>query len=233
MKTIKAGPAERRKLLSGCGLLAGLDATGQEALAAVMFLRAYDPGEILLGQDQPAEGFFVLVRGSVKVLRTGRDGREQVLHVFSAGELCGEVPVFQGRRYPASAVAVGRVRALYVPADRFLEIAEQNPHILLEMLAVLSQRLRRFVDLIDDLSLKEVSARLAKHLLDLRVRAGRDAVELDTAKAVLAARLGTTAETLSRTLKKMQTRRVIAVGGRRIDILDGEALAVLAAGEKL
>ena len=83
--------------------------------------------------------------------------------------------------------------------------------------------------LIDDLSLKEVGARLARHLLDLR-RDGGAAVELDSTKAVLANRLGTIAETLSRTLRKMQDRGLITVAGRRIVLDDVDGLEELAEG---
>jgi len=205
----------------------------RRAVAVVTMLRRYDAGEYLFLQDMPADGFYVIIKGQVRVHRIGNDGREQILHLFGPGELCGEVPVFKGRNYPAGAVAARPTQALYVPAADFRHVGNEHPEVYVEMLAVLSFRLREFVALIDDLSLKEVSARLAKHLLDLHVRSGNPTVELDMTKAVLAAKLGTIAETLSRTLKKMQQRRIIEVDGRAIAILDATALARIAAGEKL
>ena len=202
-------------------------------MAALTVLREYDTGECLFHQEQPANGFHVIVEGRVNVHRVGIDGREQVLHLMGRGDLCGEVPVFEGDCYPAAAKAVGTVRTLYVPRDGFLALSRKQPEILLEILAELSRRLRRFVGLIDDLSLKEVSARLAKYLLDLSVHAQSGEVQLDSTKAMLAARLGTIAETLSRTLKKMQTRKIIDVRGKRVTILDRDALVDLAAGMRL
>ena len=93
--------------------------------------------------------------------------------------------------------------------------------------------MRQFVGLIDDLSLKEVSARLAKYLLDLYAKTHTEIVDLPVTKTTLAASLGTVSETLSRTLKKMQARTIIAVEGRRIHLLDMDTLIDLAAGEKL
>jgi len=170
-----------------------------------------------------------VAEGTVRVFRLAPDGREQILHVFGPGELVGEVPVFQGGRFPACAAADGPAATVFVPADGFLALGRRNPQVLLDLLAVLSQRLRRFVHLIDDLSLKEVGARLARHLLDLR-RDGGAAVELDSTKAVLANRLGTIAETLSRTLRKMQDRGLITVAGRRIVLDDVDGLEELAEG---
>lgn len=202
-------------------------------MAAVSLPRAYEDGEMLFLQGDRAEGFFVVGEGHIRVCRLGRDGREQTLHRLGAGEVCGEVPVFQGGRYPATAMAEGDLTALYVPGDAFLALAEEEPGLLLEMLAVLARRLRRFVDLVDDLALKEISARVAKHLLDLRVRQAGETVRLETAKQALAARLGTVAETLSRTLGKMQKRGIVAVEGRTVRILDRDGLDALAAGAKL
>jgi len=219
--------------LRTCPLFSGLPARDMHALARVMSERSYETGEMLFLQGDRAEGFFVILHGQVKVCRLGQEGREQVLHLMGSGDLCGEVPVFQGGRYPATAVATTRTDALYVPGDKFLETGEANPEIFLEMLAVLSMRLRHFVHLIDDLSLKEVSARVAKHILDLHIREKSARVTLDTTKGVLAARLGTIAETFSRTLKKMQGRGIIRVQGRLIEILNRDALVAIAAGGKL
>jgi len=131
-------------------------------------------------------------------------------------------------------MAVGPVRALCLPREGFLSLGKRHPELLLNMLGVLAVRLRHFVQLVDDLSLKEVSARLAKHILGLSARAGGAAtVELDTTKAMLASRLGTIAATLSRTLAKMQRQGIIRIRGKRITVLDAARLRDLAAGAKV
>jgi CRP/FNR family transcriptional regulator len=219
--------------LTACPLFGGLEESYRRTLAGVMVLREAEKGDYLFFQGDRAEGFYVVVKGKVKVHRLAPDGREQVLHLFGPGEVVGEVPVFQGGNYPACAAAEGRVEALYLPGERFLELGEENPTILMEMLAVLSMRLRKFVGLIDDLSLKEVSARLAKHLLDLRSRAGEDRFRLDSSKTVLASKIGTISATMSRTFAKMQKRGILAVKGEEITVHDPDALLALASGEKL
>ncbi len=233
MKTLRTNLRGRADLLRRCSLFDRLSARDVEEVARVSMLRRYETEEYLFNQDETAHGFYVVAGGRLKVHRTGVDGREQILHMFGAGEICGEVPVFEGEAYPASAVAVDTLETLYVPRKDFLALGKRRPEILLEMLAVLSLRLRRFVHLIDDLSLKEVSARVAKYLLDLHARAETETVQLDSTKATLASRLGTIAETLSRTLRKMQQRKVIDVAGRQITIVDREELIELAAGKRV
>jgi CRP/FNR family transcriptional regulator, dissimilatory nitrate respiration regulator len=225
---------ERVAILRMAPIFAGLADEGARALAEVGSVREYLEGEYLFQQDEQAEGFHIVVGGAVNVHRFGPDGRQQVLHVFEGdGELCGEVPVFEGSTYPAAAVATMLSRTFYLPRNALLEVSRRHPEILLKILATLSLRLRRFVGLIDDLSLKDVSARLAKYLLDLAEKEGTDTVVLTTTKAVLASRLGTIAETISRTFRKLQGREMIDVQGRKITIVDEDGLSDIAAGMKL
>ncbi len=215
-------------------VFAGLAESGLRALAEVSSVREYDDGEYLFQQDEQATGFYILVDGVINVHRFGPDGRQQILHVFDgSGEPCGEVAVFEGGTYPAAAASTGITNTIYLPRDSFLQVARKNPEILLKMIATLSVRLRRFVVLIDDLSLKDVSARLAKHIQELLMQSGGSVVELTTTKTVLASKLGTIAETLSRTLRKMQSRKIIKVDGRKIAVLDEDALDDIAEGMKL
>lgn len=233
MHIIKSNITERAEIILACSIFSGISDTEARAISDFVILREFSAGEYLFLQEDPAEGFYIIVKGRVKIHRIGNDGREQVLHIMGKGDLCGEVPVFQGKHYPASAMALDKVLALFVPADRFIALSKEFPDILIEMLAELSVRLRRFVNLIDDLSLKEVSARLAKYILDLKVREGGDTVQLDSTKTVLAARLGTISETISRTLKKMQNKGIIEVKGSSIKVIDEDMLIELSAGIKL
>ncbi|MFC1746352.1 Crp/Fnr family transcriptional regulator [Candidatus Riflebacteria bacterium] len=225
------------KLLKGiteCGLFTGLSASVQESLIHIVQLRVFKAKEILFLQGDQARGFYIILKGEVKVSRFNAEGREQVLHILGSGETCGEVPVFQGSNYPATTHAVGKTEVLYFSRKRFLELGKEQPELLLGMLAVLSMRLRHFVNLVEDLSLKEVSARLAKHLLALSKKQENTLkIELKSSKTTLASRLGTVAETLSRTLARMQKKAIIRVHGKKITILNIERLQGLDSGEKL
>jgi len=113
-----------------------------------------------------------VVSGKIKIYKLSREGKEQILHIFGAGEIFGEVPVFAGGSYPANAEAIEPGRVLFFPRDSFIALIEREPSIALNMLAILSQRLRRFTHLIEDLSLKEVPGRLAAYLIYLGERSG-------------------------------------------------------------
>lgn len=221
------------KRLESCGLLASLDAADRRALADICELREFHAGQVLYLKGEPAAGFLLICSGRVKIGCADAAGREQVLIVVEKDQTCGEVAMLAGDDYPASAEALTDGEALYLPKAEFLSLIRRRPDIMLAFYVDLAGRLRHFVRLIEDLSLRGVPARLAKHLLDLRARARSESVVLETSKTVLASRLGTVPATISRSLGKLQERRLIKVDGRCIRIRDLDGLLAVAAGEKL
>lgn len=218
-------------MLQKVDLFAGLSVAQQKDLAKVAIPRSIAAGDVLFHQDDQADGFYILASGGLQIYRTGMDGRRQILHVFeSPGDVCGEVPVFEGGTYPAAAEAIRDAKVLYLPRDAFLRLTRTQPDILLAMLAELSRRLRRFVSLIDDLSLKDVGARLAQFLVAEAAAAKNNQITLSMTKGMLASQLGTIAETVSRTLRKMQEQGLIVVQGRQITIQDPTTLEEIAEG---
>jgi CRP-like cAMP-binding protein len=98
---------------------------------------------------------------------TSAEGKEQILHIYGPGHPIGEVPVFSGSRFPANAMAIEKSRMLFFPRRDFVDLISAHPSLALNMLAVLSLRLRQFTVQIENLSLKEVPARLASYLIFL------------------------------------------------------------------
>ncbi|MBU2620965.1 MAG: Crp/Fnr family transcriptional regulator, partial [Proteobacteria bacterium] len=151
------------------------------------------------------------------------------LHIFGTGEPFGEVPVFTGQPFPANAEAIAKSRILFFPRADFVELITGNPSLALNMLAVLSMRLRQFTVQIENLSLKEVPGRLASYLIYLAEEQGKeDSVRLSISKNQLASLLGTIPETLSRIFSKMTDMKLIEVEGRNIRLLDRSGLIYLA-----
>jgi CRP/FNR family transcriptional regulator len=155
-----------------------------------------------------------------------------------APDAFAEAALFLGGTYPAFAEALTDTQLLFFPKRDFVQLIERNPQLSINMIVTLSQYLKRFTLLIEELSLKEVSARMAKHLIDLSLKAVKEGkspndVELDLSKTQLASKLGTISETLSRTLAKMKAKKIIDVKRNRILILDRKGLEALASGLKL
>ncbi len=200
-----------------------------EDLSMIITDQVFDRGQIIFSEGDDGNGFYVVVSGRVKIFKLSPEGKEQILHIFGHGDPFGEVAVFTGQHFPANAEAMESSRIFFFPMESFSDLIKKNPSLALNMLAILSRRLRRFANLIDDLSLKEVPGRLAAHLLYLSGQTeGSEQLELSITKTQLASLLGTIPETLSRILGKMSKQGLIESDGRRIKILDREALEDLA-----
>ena len=210
-------------------LFEGLPPEQIEDLAMIVTDQVFRKGETIFSEGEEANGFYVVITGRVKIFKLSSDGKEQILHFFGPGEPFGEVPVFTGQHFPANATAMEESRGFFFPRKSFVDLIKKNPSLALNMLAVLSKRLRRFAALIDDLSLKEVPGRLAAYLLYLSDQnKGAKVLELAVTKAQLASLLGTIPETLSRILGRLSSQGLIETDGRRIKILDKETLRDLA-----
>ncbi len=174
----------------------------------------------------------MVLRGRVKVFKTSPKGREQMLMIMGPGETVGEVAVLSGEAYPASAETLEASEALYIPRQAFLDLVGREPEVAMRLLAALSSRLRAFASLIEDLSLRDVSERLAAHLLSLAT-AGSPAeiVDLKVSKTQLSAAVGTVPETLSRAFQQLARAGALETSGRKVHIKN-RALLEQVAGVK-
>jgi CRP/FNR family transcriptional regulator len=209
----------------------GLPAAQHADLASIAVEKSFHRGQTIFSEGDPGIGFYVVGSGLVKIFKLSPDGKEQILHIFGPGEPFGEVPVFEGRNFPAHSIALEETRCLFFPRAAFINLIKNNPSLASNMLGVLSRRLRTFTVLVDALSLKEVPARLASHLLYLSdQKGGVEELDLQIPKGQLAHLLGTIPETFSRILTKMVRQGVIEVEGSHMRIIDREALVELAEG---
>ena len=215
-------------------LFSGLTAEQYDELAMIITLQDYRRGQSIFAEGDPGTGFYVVMKGLVKIYKLSMEGKEQILHIFGPGEPFAEAAVFIGSTFPAHALALEKSRALFIPRRAFIELIQTNPALAMNMLAALSMRLKKFAHLIEDLSLKEVPGRVAAHILYLSTQQGdSDTVKLGIGKAQLASLLGTIPETLSRILTKLGKQGLINSEGPQITILDRDGLEDLAMGEKL
>ena len=215
-------------------LFAGLVDEQIQWLAAIVEKRKYSRGKVIFTEGEEATGLYVLHTGRVKIYKLSSEGKEQILHIFGPGEPFGEVAVFAGGQFPAYAETLEVSETLFFPRKKIVELLTKDPSMAMNMLAMLSKRLKYFTQLVENLSLKEVPQRLAAYLLVLAtMKDKRDTVELDIAKGQLASLLGTIPETLSRILNKMTIQGYIEVEGRQIKLLDRQSLENISMGEKL
>ena len=214
-------------------LCRGLDDAELHKMAEIVSLRNLNKGEILFFEGDSADGFYLLFAGQVKIYKASADGKEQILHQIMPGQIFAEVAIFHGGQFPANCTAVKDSTVGFFPREEFLKLLGESPQISLKIIGSLSAFLREFTELVENLSLKEVPARIAGYLLKLSEESGNSTVILELTKSELAKQLGTLSETLSRGLRKLIDIGAISVDGKKITILAPDRLSDIALGEKI
>ena len=208
--------------LRGCQLFMGLPATDISAIASFVVSKHLAKGDYLFREGDRSEGFYIVQQGAINIHRVNAAGKEQVIHMFRPIESFAEATLATESGYPADARATEATTILLIPKSEFVDLLRRRPDLALRMLGSMSQHLRVIVGLLDDLTLKDMETRLANWLLKKCPRPiGTQAVEikLDRTKRVLAAEMGTTSETLSRTLAKFRDQKVLRVKGNTVVLL--------------
>jgi len=216
-------------ILSKSQLFGGLCETHLKEVRGVTIEKHVNKGEIIFLDGDEGNGFYLVIKGVVKVYKMSPEGKEQILHIVKTGETIGAVPVFSGTSFPANAQAIAESVLLYFPKEEFIGLITNNPALTMNILAILSMRLREFTVQVENLSLKEIPSRLAAYLLyQSQEQGGGEHITLDIKKSQISNLLGTGPESLSRAMGAMKEQKMIEVDGSNIRLLDREALENLA-----
>lgn len=199
-----------------------------DRLARCCAIRHYTADETIFQEGDTATVFHIVLSGQVKIYKLSREGKEFILHLFGAGEIFAEVPIFSGfPAYPANAICLKDCRLLAIHGEEFRALVREVPDIGLHMLSVFARRLHQFSHIIEDLSLRNVESRLARYLLSVSENSPDQAL-IRVQKKTLSAIIGTIPETLSRTFRKLSDDGLIRVDGNTIRLLNRDALGQLA-----
>ncbi|NOX33575.1 MAG: Crp/Fnr family transcriptional regulator [Deltaproteobacteria bacterium] len=213
------------KKLKTIPLFSGLSDEHLEKISSISSTLIFDKGEMIFHEGDRGDGFYMVEKGKIKVFKLSYEGKEQILHIYGPGHTFGEVPVFEGKNFPASSMALEKSIIIFLPRDKFVTVITETPGLGMNLLADLSRRLREFTIQIENLSLKEVPARLAAYITTLsKEQENEKQVILPISKAQLSNLIGTTPETVSRILKKMMSSSFIEVKTKTIIIKDLEGL---------
>ena len=128
--------------------------------------------------------------------------------------------MFDGGPYPASVRAVGHATTYLITKADFYNACRQHPDVALKVLAVVGQRLRKLVGIVESVTFGSVTTRLAKLILELRDQAGSDEFPMTLTHQELASRLGTVREVVSRNLARFRAEGLLQMQGQRMKLLD-------------
>ena len=197
-------------------------------VAAASMIRRYPRRAVLFrAGDAPAALHFVLT-GRVRVARRANGG-SPVLHFEEAGGVLGEIPVFGGGPYPATASAVTPVCCAVLSADVVERLLAEEAEFTRFALRRIARRAHTLLERLEALTDYSVTARLAEHLLGLAEASGDRHLELGMSQAALADRLGTAREVIVRSLRTLCDEGAIRrVGRARFDVANADRLRDLA-----
>lgn len=179
------------------------------------------------------KGFYVVLKGTVKIYNVSKSGKETVLHIIKPFNVFADVPLFEGKNYPVNAQALDDALLLFIPKDEFIQILEQNVGICLKMLAGFAKRMKYLTRRVEEFTNKEVTSRLAEFLvveIEKNKKPGleKPVIRLQVSKATIASYLGTITETLSRSFRKLRDEEIIQIDGKKIIVCDYQRLRELA-----
>ncbi len=198
-----------------------LSTENQERLMSHSHEQQCQAGELLIRQGQPAERFFLVLKGRVKLYRISADGQEKVVEIIQAGQTFAEAVMFMQRsEYPVCAETLETVQLVSFPNRLMLTLLQENPQACLHLLGHMSMRLHQRLGELETLTLQNATQRFALYLIQqLEDRAQETVdIELPLPKRLIAARLSMQPETLSRIMARLNQEGLIEMRGRNIHI---------------
>jgi CRP/FNR family transcriptional regulator len=215
--------SEAAGVLAAVPAFAGLDAPTLADVARMATRQHYDANQVVFLEGDSAAGLYVVQHGWLKAVKLSSTGREQTLRVVGPGEVFNDLSVLVGAPNPATVIALEPATVWNIPHVTLLRLLDTHPSMARVVIQNLAERILHLLNLIEDLSLRTVEARLARLLL---TQATADVVQRRrwTTQAELAARLGTVPDVLSRALRNLVEAGLIQVERHQIRILDRPGL---------
>ena len=216
-----------RQTLSAVRHLAELPEDILDSLVKRMTPRQFNAGQVICLEGEPGENVYILEKGWVKAVRTAVDGREQAAMMLRGGDMFGDETVFTGTAYPLTVIALEKTQAWALEGSELLGLVQRTPALAVAFIRHLGERVLYFVQLVEDLGLRNVQARVAHTLLAHAEVMGDQLVvprQSWTTLDEMATRLGTVRDVLSRTLSALEAEGILRMERSQIIILDSKKL---------
>lgn len=186
----------------------------------------------LFAQGEPGDRLFVIIKGKLKVTVQTGGGKEAVLSILSAGEILGEMALLDGKPRSANVTAMEACELLAICREDFLAIAEARPKVLLQLMELLSSRLRATNHLLEDLHFLDFPSRLAKLLLQLLDKYGRTStrgvwLDMKLTQEELGQLVGASRESINKQLRLWEEAGVLGFDDGRLCLLEQQVLSKL------
>jgi CRP/FNR family cyclic AMP-dependent transcriptional regulator len=221
-------PLSPIEVLRRVPLFAGLPEAELTAFADLTRERGYPKGSVIVFEDDAGDALYLVAAGQVKVVLIAEDGREVILSVLGEGNFFGEMAVIDEEPRSAHVIAMEDSSLLVLRRDDFQHRLRANPEIAISLLREISRRLRRADEKIASLVLLDVNGRVANLLLRMAEDEGGDRITRKLTHHTIAQMIGSSRETVSRTMRNLVDRGIIQVTRKDIALTDRHSLMLAA-----
>ncbi|HEX9036500.1 MAG TPA: Crp/Fnr family transcriptional regulator [Ktedonobacterales bacterium] len=193
-------------------------------LASVARRRSFEAHEVIFHRDDPGATLYVIRSGRVRIFLTSSEGQEVALALFRAGDAFGELALFDGQPRSASAMAIEPVEAYTIQRQDFINAVMRRPRVALQLLSMLSERIRQTDSMVESLLFLDVHGRVAKKLLELAETHGVTTadgvrIEMKLTQSDLATLVGASRESVNKVMSYLLAKRYVSAEKRKITIL--------------
>lgn len=204
-------------------------------LSAVARVSDYSRGDVIFGEGDASDALYTVTRGRAKVFKVMPSGKEVILEIFGPGDALGAIAAYEGRPFPATAMAIEEMTCLILPRTAFFALLEQHPSLVRALLSGMTQRVTELTNRLAELSSGRVESRLARLFLKLSENGGRPDrggtfVPFPLSRQELADMTGTTIETCIRIMSRWGKQGILLTEKDGFLVLDREALLAAANG---
>jgi len=230
MTLVASSPAN---LLSAIDIFDQISLKDLDAIASAAATKNFNKDAYLFHQGDPAEQFYILISGRVKLSQITEDGQQIILRYVSPGEAFAVIAVLSKIPYPVTATAVDRVSLLSWGEQTMLSLMESYPRLAINSLSLLATRIQEFQDRFRELATERVERRIARALLRLAKQTGRKLdhgilIDFPLSRQDLAEMTGTTLYTVSRTLSQWEKDGLVSSRREQVTLLLPHQLVVIA-----
>ena len=201
----------------------------RQTIARAASVRHYARGETIFEQGTASDAFYTIASGRVKIFKMMPTGKDIILEVFGAGDPLGAVAAYDGRPFPASAVALEDTTCVLIPRASFFALLEQHPSLVRGLMLGLTVRLVELTNRLAELSGGRIEPRFARLFVKLAGEMGRPGrggtvIPLALSRQELADMTGTTIETCIRIMSRWGKQEIVRTDKDGFVILDRKAL---------
>jgi CRP/FNR family transcriptional regulator len=220
-------------LLRKTPVFRALSPVDRETVARAASVREYSKGQTIFEEGEPSDAFYTIASGRVKIFKMLPSGKDLILEVFGTGDPLGAVAAYDGRPFPASAIALEDTTCLVIPRGEFFKLLEQHPTLVRGLLLGLTHRLVELTNRLAELSGGTIERRFARLFLKLAAQMGRPDrggtfVPLPLSRQELADMTGTTIETCIRIMSRWGKQHIVRTEKDGFVVLDRNALDAVA-----